>query len=389
MFYWRYSATRTFYLNEYWIFMPLNALINGIIMRKIHSYRLKMEEIRKLKELIAQYEKEQKRRRVLYLAGGLTGFSYILASRGGDTLVPLLNVAAEQCEIDQGLGFLDSERLRKIIYSNHGSKAIRTRNGKILYITASAACFIAKRYGQTLPAFPIPIGDFGLTNAYQGVRKGVASGLFCICGPIYMAVGGGAAGLSLIGIILTFALRVSFTNLDKVFTTPIDETINLKDLQPRIPNLPEVVVVNFRNKVMVEPPKPKGFECWLPEQAWLNPSCNIEPLEVPKVIDMVAHELGYDKIVNMQDVSYLENVATEKFRFSDVYDVQPNPLESDAIRNDFFESQPIKTNLRKAKSVNYLDKFADPGNVDITDTWEIPEVNLPKKEYLRTRNPDL
>ena len=45
----------------------------------------------------------------------------------------------------------------------------------MIYITATAVCHLAHRYGKTFLALPFAIGDFGLTNLYQTARKVVVT----------------------------------------------------------------------------------------------------------------------------------------------------------------------------------------------------------------------
>lgn len=57
MLFWKYSPNRTFFLNEYWVIVPLVIIINYKIISKIRSQK---ERIRLLKELKDQLEYKKK-----------------------------------------------------------------------------------------------------------------------------------------------------------------------------------------------------------------------------------------------------------------------------------------------------------------------------------------
>ena len=86
------------------------------------------------------------------------------------------------CNIEEGIRYLNDIRLRKIIIDLYRHK----RKGKIIYITATAFCNIANKYGQTFLALPFAIGDFGLTSLYQTIRKVVVTILLGAIGPLYV-----------------------------------------------------------------------------------------------------------------------------------------------------------------------------------------------------------
>jgi hypothetical protein len=359
MLYWKYSANRTFFLNEYWILIPTMILANYFTIRKIRSHKKKMKELERLKELVRRYEQERRIMLVAYLACGLT-LPYLAGYRGGGTdYTDVIDVDYIDCGIEEGLRFLDNDRLRKIIHDLYKYK----RRGKIIYITATAVCHLAHMYGLHFLAFPIAIGDFGLTSVYQTVRKTFVTILLGLVGPILTLGGGGPVSLIFAALAALTGLRLSFMNLDKILTSPIDPTILAEKLKPRIPDNPDVVTVNFRNKMKMSPQiSPEKKECWLADQALLNPSCNIGATDIPNAIDLVSHDLKYNEVVNMQDVTGLERVE-----FSDILDLGQ-----------------AKSSISKpstGKTVNFLDKFGDRGAIDEMDTWDISE----DKKYLRTR----
>lgn len=83
----------------------------------------------------------------------MDGLSRII--RGG---ADFIDVSCIECEIEEGLQYLDNNYLQKIIHNLYRHK----RKGQIIYITATAICHLANDYGQHFLSFPIAIGDFGL-----------------------------------------------------------------------------------------------------------------------------------------------------------------------------------------------------------------------------------
>lgn len=350
MLYWKYSPDGIFYLNEYCVLIPVGILTNYFIIRKIRSRK---EKIKQLKKLLDQVKREKKIRRILYVSLGLNAFAGIFLTRGGQNLI---DVDYIQCNIEQGLRFLDDTRLRRIIHDLYRYK----RRGKIIYITSTAVCHLINRYGQMFLALPFAIGDFGLTNIYQTARKVVVTVLLGGIGPLWFV--GGPVALAIAFMCAVSGLRIAFSNLDLIPTSPVYETENLR---PRIPNEPEVIVVNNRNKIIMSNLGQEKRECWLPDQGLFNSNCKVKATQIPDAIDSVSTDLNYNQIVNMRDVTGLDRTD-----FSDVLDLgQP---------------QPCVSTPHKAKMVNFLDKFGDSGTIETKDTWDISESTIPEK--LRVRN---
>jgi len=186
-------------------------------------------------------------------------------------------------------------------------------------------------------------------------------------GPLYVA--GGAAAIFIACTLGTIALKLAYTDLDKLPTSPIDETIPARQIEPRIPDVPDVVTVMFRNKVKAPSIVQEKGECWLPEQAYFNPNCKIKPTEIPTAVDLASHGLGYDEVVNMKDVTGLERVD-----FSDILDLG--------------QTKPSISKSSKGKMVNFLEMFGDPADIDKSETWDASSITdtVPKKMNLRTGN---
>ena len=287
--------------------------------------------------------------------------------RGGSNLI---NTDYIDCGIEKGLRYLDNDRLREIIDDLYRYKS----KGKVIYITATAACHLAKRYGRVYLAlsYAINLGfiDVGVTNLYQAIRKTIVCVLVGTAGPLY-ALGGPIALVSAF-ILLSTGLRIAFTDLDSIdslTTSPVFETGS--GVEPRIPSTSDVVIVNNRKKITMSNPVTvaENKECWLPDQAFLNPNCKVEfkPTDIPDASDLVSPNLKYQDVVNMQDMTSLDKVD-----FSDVLDLG--------------QTEPSNPKLNHGKEVNFLEKFGDSGTVNEKDTWNVNESPIPKRLRTRTRN---
>lgn len=356
MLYWKYSSDRIFFLNEYWILIPSAILANSVIIRKIRLDRKRLKQLKRFKELI---EREKKIRKILLLSLGLHGCIHLLTRGGSTGIVDTDYLLKEFCKIEQGIGYLDDRRLRNIITDLYRHK----RKGKIIYITATAACHLANRYGQTFLALPFAVGDFGLTNVYQTLRKGLVTILLGGVGPLVFI--GNPVALFFAFALGTSGLRLAFNNLDFIPTSPVDV---MKDLQERIPGLSEVVVVNNRNKIIMSKPVPENQECWLPDQRLLNQNCKVKPTEIPDTIDSILPDLRYEETVNMQDTTGLDRVE-----FSDKFDLG--------------QTKPSICNPRKGKEVNFLEKFGDSEPIGESEGWNTYENEsmVPKKLNIRAK----
>jgi hypothetical protein len=316
-----------------------------------------MEEIKKL---IGQIEREKKIRKILLLSLGLsvTGYTHLL-TRGGSNIIDTDYIKAA-CIIEEGVRYLDDTRLRNIITDVYRHKV----KGQIIYVTATALCHIANRYGQRFLALPFAVGDFGLTSWYQALRKVFVTILLGGVGPLYII--GGPVSLIFASILGVSGLRLAFNNLDFIPTSPVDVT---KGFEPRIPGISDVVVVNNRDKMIMGDPVQENQECWLQDQRLLNPNCKEKPTQIPDAIDSVLPDLNYEDTVNMQDVTGLD-----REKFTDEFDLGQN--------------QPSICKPRQGKEVNFLDKFGDSGQISESEEWDTfdNEVTVPEKRYLRTRN---
>lgn len=367
MFYYRYSATRIFFINEYWILIPAAVLANYFIIRKMRSNRAaKRARLKELKRLIDLIEREQRIRKILLVSLGLSvgGYTHLL-TRGGEA--DFLNLIDTEyirsvCEIEEGIRYLDDPRLRKIITQLYRHK----RKAKIIYVTATAVCHLANRYGQMFFALPVAIGDFGFTSLYQSFRKVLATIILGGIGPLYFK--GTPVALFFAFILGASGLNLALTNLD-IATSAVDVT---KVLKPRIPGTTDVVVMNNvhkQNKIIMCDPAKENHECWLPDQRLFNPNCKVKLTEMPDVVDPVLSDLKYEDTVNMRDVTGLNQQT-----FTDIFDLK--------------QTEPSICKPRQGKEVNFLEKFGGSGQISESETWDIDdnEFMVPEQRDIRTRN---
>ena len=86
-----------------------------------------------------------------------------------------------------------------------------------------------------------------MTNLYQTIRKIDVTLLLGAVGPLYMARG--TFSIFIAFTTSTITLRLAYTELDKLPTNYIDETLSISQIEPRISDLPDVVTSNFKNKI--------------------------------------------------------------------------------------------------------------------------------------------
>lgn len=170
--------------------MPTAILLNYFVIGKIRFHKPRM-------------------RLIVYLVLGLDVMSRILIRGGRD----FIDVSYINCQIEEGLRFLDNDRLRKIVHDLYRYK----RRDKILYIIATAICHLANEYGQSFLTSPFGRGDFGVTNLYQSARKIAVTILLGEVEPLFVI--GGPGSLISAFILATLGLRLAFNNLDFIPTS--------------------------------------------------------------------------------------------------------------------------------------------------------------------------
>ena len=290
-------------------------LANYFIIRRIRFNRDKMEQIKKLLE---QIEYEKKIRKLLLVSLGLSRSIHFLTRGGSTDFINMVNTDYIVCKIDEGVNYL------------HNSN-----------ITVSSFTSI----WSNISCFTVYYRRFGFTNLYQTFRKIWVTLLLGGIGPLMVI--GGPTSLAFASMLGVSGLKLAFTNLDFIPTSPI----TVKDLRPRIAGISEVVVVNNRDKVSISDPLQKTPECWLPDQRFLNSNCEIRPTDVPNAIDSVLPDLKYEETVNMQDVTGLDQVEfTDKF--------------------DLGQTKRNICKPQKTKEISFLKKFGDSGPIGEDEGWK-------------------
>jgi len=119
-----------------------------------------------------------------------------------------------------------------------------------------------------------------------------------------------------------FGIVVAAYNKDRGFILIPTDLIEspLNSIKCRIPDLPDVVNFDLEPSSLDQIYMPKiskgkpPYECLLPDQRIVNPRCELAPTEIVDVSRNV--DLNYEDVVNMNDVTELENI-----HFSDRYEL--------------------------------------------------------------------
>jgi hypothetical protein len=155
MLYIKVSANRVFFVNEYWILIPLIIAIDIAIIVKV---KVKKNRAKKKLEL-EQFKRKCNQWKIFHTATG-NRIAALQVRVGKNVLIDLvedyIEVVHPNCLVGKGLRYVNNERLRKIANSLFRSKA---KNG-VIFITKTALCHLVEIYGLDLPALPIPVPDF-------------------------------------------------------------------------------------------------------------------------------------------------------------------------------------------------------------------------------------
>lgn len=412
MIVYKFSDSRTFFLSEYYILIPLGILVDYIIISKILSYKREKKELERLRKKLKHLERYHKSKDIVCIAFGIvTGLNYILKYRGGSDLalnsnqdielveettpesstsirhvtqeITKITTDVARCAIKEGKSYLNYDRLRKIVFNLFKRKA---QNG-VIVITASALCHLAKIYGLSGPAWPIAIHNFGLTNLYETLRKVLVVTLFATVLPCYLM---NTPVFAVVGSLASaFGLKLAYLNFDFIPTEGIPENVEIDSIRPRIADLPDVVSINYRYRTrIIMNGQEEASECWLPYYSFSNPKCNRVSLEQIKnlaedgvINNGVIHNLNYNDVVNMQDVTGLDCSFDDELELGGVVK---------RVRRSM-----LRKKTKKTKVVNFLEKFADPKNIEESESWNLDENNITdaeivgKKMNLRQRNTEL
>jgi len=344
-----------------------------------------MRELKRLNELIDRYNKEKRVRQIADFAVGFKTGLHASIYRGGQYMIDTDSIK-ELCVIEEGVGYLDNDRLRKIIHYLYEYKKVNN----VIFITATALCKLVLEYGVMFPALPIVIRDFGFTNLWDTLRKFMVSLFVFSIVPVWAMAGPYAAVVIGSGC-LYIAYRLLLIKFYEIPTSPVDDTIPVSKLQPRIKDLPDVVTINARNKIHMTNPNParENVECWMPDQRMFNKNCKLKSTDIPNAID-----LAYDDVVNMKDVTSLKDL--EDVRFTDILDLGKPVSKDVTVTGTESLGQcpcpPVKSTMKsmkskmKSKAVNFLKIFGDQDHIDEIDTWETSEYTIPEKTNIKIRD---
>jgi hypothetical protein len=379
MLFIRVSSNRVFFVDEYWILIPLVLALDIAIIIKVKKARAK----KKLES--EQLKQKSKRWKIFHIATG--NFTAALESRGGQDIMAqvvenYIEVIHPNCLVGEGLRYVNNERLRKLVHSLFKSKA---KNG-VIYITKTALCHLVEIYGLALPALPIPIPDFiGISSWLVLGRKLISSAclgiplpmLILAQGPASVIVSLAAAGL---GIIIMY--HVQDPGFTIIPTDAISTPVSL--INRRVPDQPELVSVDLTSvgrKKIIMPEFSTSYECSLPVQRMLNPKCI---LRTSKIVDFISNAdvdvpLNYDQVVNMQDVTKLGSV-----QFSDQFEVTSSskPVAHFNLRG----SKPFRN---RAKTSKFLQNFGDTENILDSEEWDVIRPTSNAQDAIKIRNTEL
>jgi hypothetical protein len=361
MLFIRVSPNRVFFVNEYWILIPLMLLIDIIVIVKVKKNRankkLKSEELTALK-----------------MRGGYD--DKVLAKLVED----YIEVNHPNCQVGKGFRYVNNERLRKIVHRLYKSKS---RNG-IIYITKTALCHLIEIYGLGIPFIPI-IPDFiGISDWFILGKKVISVMCFGISFPM-LILAQGYAPIILSLTTASFGVVIMFYAKNPGFlivsTDPILTPISL--IKRRIANQNELISVDLTSvsgsagtKIIM----PK-YECSLPVQRVFNLKCSLGSSQIVEVTSNINIDLplNYDQVVNMGDVTKLRLI-----KFSDQFEVTLNskPLFHSNLRG-------TKRFKNRAKTSKFSEKFGDKGVILDSQEWDVTRSTLTAQDAIKIRNEDL
>ena len=335
MFYIQVTPQRIFFINEYYLAVPLAISMNLVGILIIKRNRLYSEKLKELEELKKQVRLLKRNQKIALISGVALGHTIsILVARGGDN--PIVNVDYINCGIGEGIHYLNNDRLRKIIIQLYSHK----QQKGIIFITATAVCHLAKFYGMKFPALSIPIIDFGVTSYYQSMRKILVGLLFGVSGPLLYFFTPVTISSAILAVLL--GAKLALTNLEYIDTSFIT---SLNDSKPPIqsfskrinsPGFLDVIICNNKNNCQnsqMTMPKNDLYraECFLAYQLLTNPKCTpvqTKPVQLPnKEPKLLLNNIKKEKVVTLTDTTGLTQT-----KFSDQCEVPGNSGKNGNLR---------------------------------------------------------
>jgi len=353
----RVSPHRIFIINEYWILIPLILTVEIIIVVKLRNKRAQKHiKAEKLK-------KELRRWKIFHLANSNIFNSIFI--RGGHELVKILadgfvEVNYENCIIDKGVQFLDNEWLRKLLTIKHSHKI---KNG-ILFITRTALCHVASEAGLSILDTKIV-----KVSSWVTLGKKTLATIFTSSPLLFLGIGG-TTPITILCSVLTFLYGTSsmffLRESDRLFINTQAVVGSLSQITQRIQDRTDVVVLDLEptsDKIVMKRAE-VPYECSLPDQILGNQKCVPEIVlnDVKSANVVVDTLIDYNEVVNMEDITRLSGDIKFADQFETLPIQKPGPIKSEHSR--------INSGKKFAKTVNFLEKFGDPENIQDIETWE-------------------
>ena len=341
----RVSSNRILFVNNLWFAVPIVVLIDIILVilirQHIHKEKMKIER----EQLEIKHQKNLnnlKKKRIFRFA--VKHMLKMLILRGADGLVAnivrdvtdYVEVINDECELPEGINYIDDYRLRMIIKFFYKFK--RREDNKIIFVTKSALCYLARQYSLNLwfVVFPIPdifrVTDwffFGQTIALvAGI--GLQIPVYCILAAspyfspwfLYMVK-------FISGILLAVSGTTGYSMFSsryhikfKINSTPIDSQIASSDIRPRFPHSDVVslcIESSPNNKIRMKSQFEQNSECSLFHLGWNKQKCSLRVDDIPAITS--SPYVDYDDVVNLEDVTRLQLLP-----FNDQLEVGQKPI---------------------------------------------------------------
>ena len=348
------SENRTWFINEYWIIIPVVA---GV---QYYLYRRKRKKQQKEQQLQLANAK------IFHLA--MDNLHALAQLRGGEL------IEQQICEVGKGVRFVNSDRIRIYIGGVlNGIKGVVKRKG-IIYITESAFCALVSHYDLVNPVLSLfgevrfLDGRIRLTRPIVGIGKTISSLILANgLGDLLLTAGSAANPYWTAGKLLTgriVAHLVSEKVIGKVATSLIKSPLD--KLTARIPGITEIVVVNYEDynnqSGLTMPAFGTPDQCLVPDYLPFNmDTCDIpyaDPTELGWTPELV------DGIVTLEDIK-------------ETLDLKSKEGSYDFIPKDANELPKLVRQERiKAKMVSMSDIAPDTTNLPEDETWDIDENSI-------------
>lgn len=254
--------------------------------------------------------------------------------------------------------FVDDKKLSDLILGQYKNLL---NNKKLLYIRPHALCYLAKA-NRNIVGFNMLSGfvNFSIVDPSTfliklGLWTGVGAGFVLTIISLHTILIIRYAALLqyiqiFIGIMLVYftgdpLMRSAFT---PIATSPISE-ISIEQIEPRRPDMAELIVLPMPRKDKIEMPVTKkdahhSYICMLPGQIW-TPTCQ-EQEQIVKIVTHVAYDFRKQKILTMEKLEIFDQTD---FKDGPKYEVK-RPTARMAT------SPKIDRNSKNAHKKEYFDR---------------------------------